>query len=88
MDHARSFNGRKNYCSKKLNGIVIYIIGQIVDLPQEFVNRVNSMFFKFLWGGSEKVKRTTLIKDYDSGGLKMIHFNRSFLLIKMLKLTD
>ena len=42
------------------------------------------MFFKFIWGGSEKVKRTTLITDYECGGLKMIHF-KSFL--DSMKLT-
>ena len=35
-------------------------IGSIVDFPQVFMNRINSAFFKFLWGGSEKVKRSTL----------------------------
>ena len=34
------------------------------------MNRNNSAFFKFVWGGSEKVKRSTLINDYDKGGLK------------------
>ena len=41
-------------------------------------NRVNKIFLKFVWGGSEKVKRTTMIADYEYGGLKMIHF-KSFL---------
>lgn len=31
------------------------------------------MFFKFVWNGSEKVKRTTLINNYENGGLKMIN---------------
>ena len=53
-------------------------IGSIIDLPQDFVNRINTMFFKFIWGGSEKVKRTTLITDYECGGLKMIHFKSFF----------
>ena len=37
------------------------------------VNRINSAFFKFVWGGSEKVKRSTLINDYNEGGLKMLN---------------
>ena len=49
-------------------------IGSIVDLQQVFMNRINSVFFKFVWGGSEKVKRSTLINDYDEGGLKMLNF--------------
>jgi hypothetical protein len=48
-------------------------IGSVIDLPESFVNRVNGMFFKFVWGGSEKVKRTALINEYASGGLKMLH---------------
>ena len=53
-------------------------IGSIMNLPTDFVNRVNKMFFKFVWGGSEKVKRTTLINGYDKGGLNMINL-RDFL---------
>ena len=49
-------------------------IGSIVDLPQVFMNRINSAFFKVVWGGSEKIKRSTLINDYDEGGLKMLNF--------------
>ena len=49
-------------------------IGSIVDLPQVFINHINSVFFKFVWGGSEKFKQSTLINDYDEGGLKMLNF--------------
>ena len=48
-------------------------IGSIGDLPQELMNRINSAFFKFVRGGSEKVKRSTLINDYDEGGLNMLN---------------
>ena len=29
--------------------------------------------FHFVWGGKDKVKRRTIINDYDKGGLKMIN---------------
>jgi hypothetical protein len=48
-------------------------IGSIIDLPSDFVKCVNRLFFKCVWGGSEKVKRNTLIHDLNMGGLKMIH---------------
>ena len=50
-------------------------IGSIVDLPQVFMNRDNSAFFQFVWGGSEKVKRSTVINDHDEAGLKMLNLN-------------
>ena len=49
-------------------------IGSIIDLPHVFINRINSLFFKFVWGGSEKVKRSTLSEDYGNGGLQMLNF--------------
>ena len=47
----------------------------IIDLPTEFVNLVNKIFYlkKIVRGGTEKVKRTTLINGYLKGCLKMIN---------------
>ena len=30
------------------------------------------MFYKFLWGAVDKVKREIVINDYENGGLRMI----------------
>lgn len=76
---------------KSLLASQLSFIGSIIDLPSEFVNRLNRMFFKFVWGGSEKVKRTTLINEYEKGGLKMLnlsHFLDSLKLTWIKKLAD
>jgi hypothetical protein len=41
--------------------------------PDDFVNTVNDLAFKFLWNNKpDKVKRKTIIADYNEGGLKML----------------
>jgi hypothetical protein len=46
--------------------------------PENFLDNVSNLAFKFLWNGkSEKVKRKTIIADYSEGGLQMLDI-RSF----------
>ena len=49
---------------------------------QSLFNDLNKLFFYFIWDGKpEKIKRNTLIADFEDGGLKMIHlqhFNAYF----------
>ncbi len=49
-------------------------IASIVSLPDNVVNEINTILFKFIWNSNEKVKRKTLIADLQNGGLKMIYF--------------
>ena len=37
------------------------------------IKDINTSLFQFVWGGSEKVKRKTIINSYECGGLKMLH---------------
>ena len=44
-----------------------------LEVPEDFIETVNSYAFKFLWNGKpEKIKRKTIIGDYTKGGLKML----------------
>ncbi len=36
------------------------------------------MFYNFLWGGSDKIKRNVAINDIEYGGLKMIDIQSYF----------
>jgi hypothetical protein len=58
---------------KSLLASQLSFISSVLNIPDVIVNELNTLFFKFIWGSNEKVKRKTLIANYESGGLKMIH---------------
>ena len=44
---------------------------------QSLFNDLNKLFFNFIWDGKpEKIKRNTLIADFEDGGLKIIHLQQ------------
>ena len=61
--------------------IISYSISNCNTPPWAFKN-VSSLFFKFLWNGSEKVKRRSIIGKSDQGGLNMIDVEGHFKAIK------
>ena len=55
------------------------------DPSNEFINKLNDMFYKFIWNNKiDKVKRTAIKRDYLKGVLKMINIGQ---FIKALKCT-
>ena len=48
-------------------------ISSVLTLPEHVIKDINKTLFQFVWGGSEKVKRKTIINSYECGGLKMLH---------------
>ena len=50
---------------------LVYILSPL-PADREVVNEVNNLCYNFLWGGKgDKIKRDTMISDYEHGGLKM-----------------
>lgn len=42
----------------------------VISIPDGYVNQINSMIYRFVWnGGSDKIKRSTLVSTYENGGL-------------------
>ena len=41
----------------------------LLPTPKEIVNNLNQLLFKFLWKGTDKVIRVSLINDYEKGTL-------------------
>ena len=39
----------------------------LLPTPKEIVNNLNQLLFKFLWKGTDKVTRVSLINDYEKG---------------------
>ena len=51
---------------------LIYLFINIPDPSPEFLKEVE-LLLRFLWGGKiNKIKRTTICKGYEDGGLKMV----------------
>ena len=45
----------------------------LIPLTKEIIKEINSVIFKFVWRGRNKVKRLSLVNDYRDGGLRMPH---------------
>ena len=56
-----------------------------VYVPEPIIKKVKNTFFSYLWEDKpEKVKRCTIIQDYELGGLKMINFEYMFKSMKAM----
>jgi hypothetical protein len=52
-------------------------------IPEKYKKEIESKCFKFIWKGKpDKVKRNTLIGDFEKGGLKMIDIESYFISLK------
>ena len=61
----------------------VYICS-LLPTPKEVVKELNQLLFKFLWKGTDKVTRASVINVYEEGGLKMIDMD---CMIKSLRLA-
>ena len=54
----------------------------------EVLKEFNSLIFRFLWNGNDKVTRLSTFAPYDQGGLKMLDYdNNFFFMVKALRLS-
>jgi hypothetical protein len=57
---------------------VLYQCG-VLEIPPDFIDLINTLSYNFIWNNKpEKIKRLTLIADYEDGGKKMLDID-SFL---------
>ena len=53
---------------------LIYPFTVLLDPPKEVIQKLNSEIFSFIWDSKpDKIKRSTLYRDYKNGGLRMIN---------------
>ena len=45
----------------------------LISFDKDTIKSINSVIFNFVWRGKDKIKRLTLISEYENGGLKMPH---------------
>jgi hypothetical protein len=54
---------------------IIYQCG-VISPPKKFVDHIIDLSYKFIWNNKkDKIKRKTIISDYQDGGLKMLDIN-------------
>ena len=59
-------------------------LAQTTIIPQEYIKKIDSLIFSFLWHGKrEKIKRTTLIGQKESGGIEMCDTTSFFKSLKL-----
>lgn len=49
----------------------VLFITNVVHTPPELIREANIMFYRYLWGGPDKVQRAVKMKDYREEGLKV-----------------
>ncbi len=60
---------------------IIYPISML-SIPDNLVTNINKLFFNFLWGRKDKIKRLTIIDSVENGGLNMIDIESHVAAIK------
>ena len=69
----------KTIVISKLNHLFI----ALPNPTEELVNNLQKKFFHFVWqSGTDRIKRDTLMQEYDKGGLKMITLKNYMLALK------
>ena len=63
---------------KSLMASQLTYISSVIILPEHVITQLNSLFHKFVWNKGERVKRKTLMLNYNQGGLRMVDL-KSFL---------
>ena len=54
----------------------------MLPVPKAVIKSINVMIFNFLWGGKNKVKRSTVINNVKNGGLNMLDVESFFAALK------
>ena len=56
----------------------------LLPIPEGIVEKINSLFFKFLWNTNDKIQRIKLIKPSSQGGINMIDIDSLFKSLKAI----
>ena len=78
-----SIYGKINIIKTLLFPKMIYP-SSVICTPYEVIKEFNSLIFRFLWNGNDKVIRLSTYAPYDQGGLKMLDYDN---MVKALRLS-
>ena len=60
----------------------IVFAASILNVPEEVTSKLKSVFYYFLWGKRDKIKRKSIIRKRKDGGLAMVDLEKFFLALK------
>ena len=67
----------KNHAMSKL----VYP-ASVLDVPSSVTKRIKDMFFDFLWGKRDRIKRSVLVNDIMNGGINMLDIDKFLMSLK------
>ena len=73
----------RNLVVKTLLASQLSYLAPILNFPDSFMNKLNRLFFKFIWNRGEAVKRNTIIADYEKGGINVFNVKLFFDSLKL-----
>ena len=59
----------------------------LIAVTEDLIKDINSLIYRFIWKGNDKIKRAALINDIDDGGLKMLDIQSMILAQRVMVLT-
>ncbi len=54
----------------------------MLDIPEGIIQKINKILYSFIWKSKDRIKRNSIIGNYEKGGLKMIDIESQFEAIK------
>ena len=67
---------------KQLAMPTILFSASMLPVPEGIIKELNTVFYNFIWGKKDKIKRSVLINDIKCGGLNMVDVESLFLSVK------
>ena len=59
----------------------------LLDVPSGIVKEIKNVWYEFLWGTQDKIKRQKVIKEYEHEGFKMVDLKCLFMSFKAVWIT-
>ena len=70
----------KNFALPKL----IFALSSLLNPPKSTIDRIKKIMYSFIWDGKQdKIKRSTLIQNYEKEGIKMINIEKFIMSLKV-----
>lgn len=74
--------GKCQLINSHLISKVLYTASILENPEQSFIKSINKIIFSFIWGNRERIKRNTLIRNINEGGIGITDFESKLKAIK------
>ena len=63
---------------------LIYALSSLPNPPKSTIDRIEKIIYSFIWDSKpDKIKRSTLVQNYETGGIRMIHTEKCIMSLKV-----